>query len=106
MTERKLPISQFELVSLLAMLSATVAFSLDAMLPALPQIGDALSPEAPNRAQLVVGSFVLGLGLGTFFTGALSDAYGRRIVAVRSPASAACRPSETGWSPIVTTRSQ
>ncbi|MEM6386781.1 MAG: multidrug effflux MFS transporter [Pseudomonadota bacterium] len=82
MTERKLPISQLELVSLLAMLSATVAFSLDAMLPALPQIGEALSPDAPNRAQLVVGSFVLGLGLGTFFTGALSDAYGRRSVAV------------------------
>ena len=82
MSERKLPISQFELVSLLAMLSATVAFSLDAMLPALPQIGDALSPEAPNRAQLVVGAFVLGLGLGTFFTGPLSDAYGRRTVAV------------------------
>ncbi|MGR3513750.1 MAG: multidrug effflux MFS transporter [Paracoccaceae bacterium] len=82
MTDRKLPISQFELVSLLAMLSATVAFSLDAMLPALPQIGEALSPDAPNRAQLVVGSFVLGLGLGTFFTGALSDAYGRRAVAV------------------------
>ncbi|MEM9425503.1 MAG: multidrug effflux MFS transporter [Pseudomonadota bacterium] len=82
MTERKLPISQLELVSLLAMLSATVAFSLDAMLPALPQIGEALSPDAPNRAQLVVGSFVLGLGLGTFFTGALSDAFGRRPVAV------------------------
>ncbi|MEM7752344.1 MAG: multidrug effflux MFS transporter [Pseudomonadota bacterium] len=82
MTERKLPISQLELVSLLAMLSATVAFSLDAMLPALPQIGDALSPDNPNRVQLVVGSFVLGLGLGTFFTGALSDAFGRRPVAV------------------------
>ncbi|MEL7149781.1 MAG: multidrug effflux MFS transporter [Pseudomonadota bacterium] len=82
MSDRKLPISQFELVSLLAMLSATVAFSLDAMLPVLPQIGDALSPDAPNRAQLVVGSFVLGLGLGTFFTGPLSDAYGRKSVAV------------------------
>ncbi len=82
MTERKLPISQLELISLLAMLSATVAFSLDAMLPALSEIGEALSPEAPNRAQLVVGSFVLGLGIGTFFTGALSDAYGRRPVAV------------------------
>ncbi|MEM7718858.1 MAG: multidrug effflux MFS transporter [Pseudomonadota bacterium] len=82
MTRDKLPISQFELVSLLAMLSATVAFSLDAMLPALPQIGDALSPDAPNKAQLVVGSFVVGLGIGTFFTGALSDAYGRKPVAV------------------------
>ena len=71
MSDRKLPISQLELVSLLAMLSATVAFSLDAMLPALPQISDALTPDAPNRVQLVIGSFVLGLGIGTFFTGAL-----------------------------------
>ena len=81
-SERRLPISQVELVSLLAMLSATVAFSLDAMLPALSQIGEALSPYAPNRAQLVVGSFVLGLGIGTLFSGALSDAYGRRSIAV------------------------
>ena len=82
MSDRKLPISQLELVSLLAMLSATVAFSLDAMLPALPQISDALTPDAPNRVQLVIGSFVLGLGIGTFFTGALSDAFGRRPIAV------------------------
>ncbi len=81
-TEKKLPISQVELVSLLAMLTATIAFSLDAMLPALPQIGAALSPETPNRAQLVIGSFVLGMGVGTFFTGPLSDAYGRRTIAV------------------------
>lgn len=82
MSDRQLPISQLELVSLLAMLSATVAFSLDAMLPALPQISDALTPDAPNRVQLVIGSFVLGLGIGTFFTGALSDAFGRRPIAV------------------------
>ena len=82
MSDRKLPISQLELVSLLAMLSATVAFSLDAMLPALPQISDALTPDSPNRVQLVIGSFVLGLGIGTFFTGALSDAFGRRPIAV------------------------
>ncbi len=81
-TEKNLPIPQFELISLLAMLSATVAFSLDAMLPALPQIGEALTPDTPNRVQLVISAFVLGLGMGTFFTGALSDAFGRRPIAV------------------------
>lgn len=82
MRENRSPIGQAELVSLLAMLSATVAFSIDAMLPALPEIGAALSPDAPNKAQLVLGAFILGLGLGTFVAGPLSDAYGRRRIAV------------------------
>jgi DHA1 family bicyclomycin/chloramphenicol resistance-like MFS transporter len=69
-----------EFVGLMAMLVATVAFSIDAMLPALPRIGAELAPEAVNRAQLVVTSFVLGLGVGTFFTGPLSDSFGRKTV--------------------------
>ena len=76
------PISRVELVSLLAMLTATVAFSIDAMLPALPDIGAALSPDAPNKAQLVIASFLLGLGGGTFFAGPLCDAFGRKTIAV------------------------
>lgn len=71
-----------EFVALMAMLVATIAYSIDAMLPALPAIGSELSPDAPNRAQLVVGSFVLGLGFGTFFVGALSDAFGRKPVII------------------------
>ncbi|MDJ0638452.1 MAG: multidrug effflux MFS transporter [Paracoccaceae bacterium] len=82
MTDQKPAISQTELVALLAMLSATVAFSMDAMLPALPDIGAALSPDDVNRAQLVLGTFVLGMGAGTFFTGPLSDAFGRKPIAV------------------------
>lgn len=69
-----------EFIALMAMLSATVAFSIDAMLPALPEIAEALTPEAPNRAQLIVTSFVLGIGLGTFFVGPLSDRFGRKPV--------------------------
>ncbi len=64
----------------MAMLSAMVAFSIDAMLPALPDIGRELSPDNPNAAQLILTSFVLGMGLGTFFTGPLSDSFGRRPV--------------------------
>ncbi|MEM9342622.1 MAG: multidrug effflux MFS transporter [Pseudomonadota bacterium] len=64
---------------------ATIAFSVDAMLPAMPEIAVALSPDAPNRAQLIVTSFIIGLGLGTFIVGPLSDAYGRKpVVAVGS----------------------
>ncbi|WP_263398943.1 multidrug effflux MFS transporter [Salipiger aestuarii] len=65
---------------MLATLFATIAFSIDAMLPALPQIGAELTPEDVNRAQLVVTSFVLGMGIGTLFTGPLSDTFGRKPV--------------------------
>lgn len=76
------PLGQIEFVALIAMLFATVAFSIDAMLPALPEIAAEISADAPNRAQLIITSFVLGMGVGTLFTGPLSDAYGRRPVIV------------------------
>lgn len=77
-TTPKLRISQPEFVTLLAMLFATIAFSIDSMLPALPQIAGALSPDAVNRAQLVLTAFMLGLALGTLVSGPISDAIGRR----------------------------
>lgn len=73
-------LSQGEFIALMAMVFATIAFSIDAMLPALPLIGAELSPDDLNRAQLLVTSFVLGMGLGTFLTGPLSDAYGRKPI--------------------------
>ncbi len=73
-------LSRAEFVALMAMMFATIAFSIDAMLPALPEIAGELSPEAPNRAQLIITSFVLGMGVGTLFSGPLSDAFGRRRV--------------------------
>ena len=73
---RRLP--QGELIALLAFLFATVAFSIDAMLPALPQIAAELSPGDVNRAQLILTSFVAGMGLGTLFAGPISDAIGRK----------------------------
>lgn len=73
-------LSRPEFVAMLAMLMATVAFSLDAMLPAMPEIVATLSPEAPNRAQLVIASFVLGMGFGTLIVGPMSDTFGRKKV--------------------------
>lgn len=70
--------SQREFVGMMAMLYAGVALSIDAMLPALPQIAAELSPEAPNQAQLVVGLFFAGMGLGTLIAGPVSDAIGRK----------------------------
>ena len=78
MTHQRLP--TFEFVALMAMLFATIAFSIDAMLPALPAIGEELTPNNLNRAQLIITSFVLGMGVGTLFVGPLSDAFGRKTV--------------------------
>ena len=74
----RLPLPEF--IALIAMLFATIAFSIDAMLPALPEIAQQLTPSDPNKAQLIVTSFVLGMGLGTLFAGPLSDSFGRRNV--------------------------
>lgn len=67
-----------EFIALLALLFAVIALSIDAMLPALPEIAAALSPADPNKAQLVITSFVLGMGVGTLFAGPISDALGRK----------------------------
>ncbi|WP_161556162.1 multidrug effflux MFS transporter [Mangrovicoccus ximenensis] len=78
--------SKGEFVALMAMMMATNAFSVDAMLPALSEMGQTLSPENPVRSQLVVIIFMIGMGIGTFFTGPLSDAYGRRPLVIASGA--------------------
>ncbi|CUH77463.1 multidrug effflux MFS transporter [Tropicibacter naphthalenivorans] len=72
--------SRGEFIAMIAMLFASIAFSIDAMLPALPELAGQFTPDDPNKAQLVVTSFVLGMGLGTLFTGPLSDAVGRKPI--------------------------
>ena len=76
------PLSRAEFVALIATLFAIIAFSIDAMLPAIPEIASTLTPDAPNRAQLIVTSFVFGMGAGTLFAGPLSDTLGRKPVIV------------------------
>ncbi|MBL3674377.1 multidrug effflux MFS transporter [Paracoccus sp. KCTC 42845] len=63
---------------MLAFLFATVAFSIDAMLPALPDIAAELTPDNVNRAQLILTAFMAGMGIGTLFAGPISDAIGRK----------------------------
>lgn len=73
---RRLPLPEF--VALMALVTAAVAFSIDSMLPALPDIAAQLTPENVNRAQLVLTAFMVGMGIGTFFAGPISDSIGRK----------------------------
>lgn len=73
-------LSTGEFIALMGMVFATIAFSMDAMLPALPQIAEELSPDEPTLAQLVLTSFLVGMGFGTIFAGPLSDRFGRKPV--------------------------
>lgn len=67
-----------EFVALMALMTALVALAIDAMLPALNQIGVELQADNANDAQLVVGVLFAGLGLGQLFFGPLSDSIGRK----------------------------
>ncbi len=50
-------LSQPEFIVLMAMHFAMVAFSVDTMLPALTEIGQSLTPHAPNRAHYIIPAF-------------------------------------------------
>ena len=72
-------LSQREFVAMMAMMFATSALSIDAMLPALPAIAAELTPNDVNKAQLVISLFFAGLGCGTLIAGPVSDAIGRKV---------------------------
>lgn len=69
-----------ETVALLAGLMALNAFAIDAMLPALPDIGSELGVRAENDRQLVVVAYFLGFGVGQIFWGPLADRFGRKPI--------------------------
>lgn len=79
-TDIVLKITTAEFVAIMAMMVATVAMSIDGILPALTLIADELTPDAPNRAQLVLSVFIVGMAIGTFVMGPLSDSFGRKRV--------------------------
>ena len=67
-----------EFVSLVALLMSLVALSIDAMLPALTEIGRDFGVLRRNDTQFVVTALFLGLGIGQILFGPLSDRVGRR----------------------------
>ena len=73
------PLRLREYVLLIAALFSMVAFSIDSILPALPEIGSQLVPDDINKAQLLISAFVIGAGFGQLVFGPLSDSMGRRF---------------------------
>jgi DHA1 family bicyclomycin/chloramphenicol resistance-like MFS transporter len=69
-----------EMVAMLAGLMALNAFAIDAMIPALPQIGDDLGVSDENRRQLVVVAYFIGFGSTQLIWGPLADRFGRKPV--------------------------
>lgn len=69
-----------EFVVLLAMVMALQALGVDAMLPALPDIGRELNAPDPNHRQLIVGSYLIGMGAGSLLFGFLADRFGRKPI--------------------------
>lgn len=69
-----------QFVAMIAALMATNALAIDSMLPALPEIGEALGIVSANDRQWVVTSYLLGFGAAQIIYGTLADRFGRRPV--------------------------
>ncbi len=69
-----------EFVAMMAATMALHAAAIDAMLPALPDIGREFGVTQANSLQWIVAAYVMGAGLGQLVFGPLSDRFGRRPV--------------------------
>ena len=74
------PTFEFEFVALMASLMSIVALSIDALLPALPDIGNALGVVNSNDNQMLITMIFIGLGFGQLIFGPLSDSFGRKPI--------------------------
>lgn len=74
------PLGMPEFVTMLATMISILALSIDAMLPALGQIGADLGVTDVNDTQLIVSGMFLGFAAGQIAAGPLSDSFGRKPV--------------------------
>ncbi|WP_040282091.1 multidrug effflux MFS transporter [Psychroserpens damuponensis] len=72
------PDFKIEFVILMASLMSIVALSIDALLPALPDIGSQLNVVDSSDNQKLITMIFLGLGFGQLIFGPLSDSFGRK----------------------------
>ncbi|MAO18745.1 multidrug effflux MFS transporter [Muricauda ruestringensis] len=70
----------FEFVAMMAALMSIVALAIDAILPAISNIGAAINSTDSTDHQLLVTMIFLGLGVGQLFFGPISDSFGRKPV--------------------------
>ena len=73
-------LSTGEFVIIIALNFSLIAFSIDAILPALPYIASELIPSSPNKTQFIISSYLVGMGIATLFAGPLSDSFGRKKI--------------------------
>jgi len=71
-----------EFVCLIAMFMALNALAIDSMLPALPNIGEALGVANENSRQWVITAYLLGFGGAQIVYGPLADRFGRKPVLI------------------------
>jgi DHA1 family bicyclomycin/chloramphenicol resistance-like MFS transporter len=69
-----------EMTAMLAGLMALNAFAIDAMVPALPDIGQSLHVVEENSRQLVVVAYFIGFASTQLLWGPLADRFGRKPV--------------------------
>ncbi len=69
-----------EFIALMASLMSIVALCIDAILPAISQIGLSIHNVSGSSNQLLVTMIFLGLGIGQLFFGPLSDSFGRKPI--------------------------
>ncbi|AEH02605.1 multidrug effflux MFS transporter [Lacinutrix sp. 5H-3-7-4] len=77
MMQKQAPIKT-EFIALMAALMSLVALTIDALLPALPEIGNSLGVTNPENNQLLITMIFLGIGCGQLVFGPLSDSFGRK----------------------------
>jgi len=69
-----------EMTVMLAGLMALNAIAIDAMIPALPAIGQSLGVAEENDRQLVIVAYMMGFGATQLVWGPLADRFGRKPV--------------------------
>jgi len=81
-SKTKPDIGLFEFVALMALMTSLVALSIDAVLPALSQIGADLETTDPRQTHLIISLFFVGMAFGQLYYGPLSDGKGRRYAII------------------------
>ncbi|MFZ1813696.1 MAG: multidrug effflux MFS transporter [Rhizobiaceae bacterium] len=76
------PLSLATFVAFAAALMSLNALATDIMLPGFPEIAASFGQTDVTSVQAIVTAYLLGFGLSQFFTGFITDRYGRRPILI------------------------